>query len=157
MIKLILRKATIKDATKITEFNINMAKETENKNLDVSVVFEGVTALISDPHKGFYLVAEKSPLEIIGQLMVTFEWSDWRNKWFWWIQSVYIQHKYRNQKVFSDLYNFLHGLATNSDDVCGFRLYVEKENSSAKRVYTSLGLKRTTYELFESKLRTGLT
>jgi len=122
MIKLILRKATIEDASKITEFNINMAKETENKNLDMSIVFEGVTALISDPHKGFYLVAEKSPLEIIGQVMVTFEWSDWRNKWFWWIQSVYIQHKYRNQKVFSDLYNYLQELATNSDDVCGLRL-----------------------------------
>jgi ribosomal protein S18 acetylase RimI-like enzyme len=154
MTELIIRNALLKDLTKIVEFNLRMAKETENKNLDASAVHKGVRALINDPHKGFYLVAEKPDEGIVGQLMVTFEWSDWRNKWFWWIQSVYIQQKYRNQKVFSDLYNYLKELAMNSNNVYGIRLYVEKDNLSAKLAYTSLGLIKTSYEMFESRLGT---
>jgi ribosomal protein S18 acetylase RimI-like enzyme len=84
--------------------------------------------------------------------MVTYEWSDWRNAWFWWIQSVYIDPQYRGKRIYSQLYGFVKQKAAESGNVCGFRLYVEKENDHAQRVYEKLGMEATYYLMFEEKI-----
>lgn len=145
-----VRKAGFEDIEKITDHNFQMAKETENKTLDRTIVIDGVKAVIEDPSKGFYLVAEREDDKVVvGQLMITFEWSDWRNKCFWWIQSVYVDRRYRNQKIFTSLYEEIVRLIKSREDVCGLRLYVKAHNKSAKKVYEALGMNRTSYEIFE--------
>ena len=148
---MLIRKARFEDIERIADFNIKMAEETEGKKLDKNVVRRGVEAVIDDNHKGFYLVAEKTngDRRLVGQLMITFEWSDWRNKCFWWIQSVYVEGKYRNQNVFSHLYRSAIELAKSRKDIYGLRLYVEKHNENGKQVYESLGMKKTPYEVYE--------
>jgi len=148
---IVIRKAEPKDAESIADFNIRMAEETEGKRIDRDVAFKGVEAVIEDPHRGFYLVAEKRnvPAKIVGQLLITFEWSDWRNKYFWWIQSVYVDSKYRNKKIFYRLYRHIVEIAKYRKDVSGVRLYVEKHNKSAKKVYEALGMIETPYEMYE--------
>jgi len=144
-----IRKAELEDAENIADFNMRMAEETEGKKLGRATVLEGVKSVINDPNKGFYLVAEKVDSEIVGQLLITFEWSDWRNKCFWWIQSVYVPKKHRNQKIFSQLYRSVVEMAKRRGDVSGLRLYVERHNESAKRVYEALGMTKTSYEVYE--------
>jgi len=131
-----------------------MAKETEGKILEKNIVREGVRAVLNNKIKGFYLMAEDNngAKILAGQLMVTFEWSDWRNKNIWWIQSVYVDKKYRNKKVFSQLFRTVTNMALSEKSVSGLRLYVEKRNSSAKQVYESLGMKKTPYEIYEKFL-----
>lgn len=148
--KLVIRGAGLKDAETIADFNIKMAEETEGKRIEKDVVLEGVKAVLKDPHKGFYLVAEtrNDSAKIVGQLMITFEWSDWRNKNFWWLQSVYVDKNYRNQRVFSHLYERTIEMA-RQQDVFGLRLYVEKHNKSAKEVYDLLSMTKTSYEVYE--------
>ncbi|MEM3069039.1 MAG: N-acetyltransferase [Nitrososphaerales archaeon] len=148
---ILIRKAEMKDAERIADFNILMARETEGKELDKSIVLEGVKAVINDSHKGFYLVAEKTSnsKEIVGQLMVTFEWSDWRNKCFWWIQSAYVDKRFRKRGIFSRLYEHIVKMANLRSDVSGLRLYVEKYNETAKQVYESLGFMKTSYEIYQ--------
>ena len=133
---------------------LKLLRETEGKIIAKNVTREGARAVLVDELKGFYLVAEenKSSKKIIGQLMVTFEWSDWKNKNIWWIQSVYIDKKYRNKKVFSQLYKTVTKIALSKKNVGGIRLYVEKQNILAKRVYESLGMKKTPYEIYEKIL-----
>ena len=145
------RKATLKDVKRIADYNIQMARETEDKTLNRAEVLKGVKAVIDNPNKGFYLVAEKKDrkIGIIGQLMITFEWSDWRNKCFWWIQSVYVNKKFRNKKIFTSLYRAILRLAESRVDICGLRLYVEEHNKSAKKVYKTLGMNKTSYEVYE--------
>jgi GNAT superfamily N-acetyltransferase len=104
---IIIQRAEIKDAELISRFNIELAKETEDIELDNNVVLEGVKAVITNSDKGFYLIAKNVKDKIVGQLMVTFEWSDWRNKYFWWIQSVYVEKGYRKQKIFYNLFRRL--------------------------------------------------
>ena len=154
MILLLIRKAKHEDLEKIVYFNIKMAKETEGKILDKNIVQEGVKAVLNNKIKGFYLIAEdnKATKTLGGQLMVTFEWSDWRNKNIWWIQSVYVDKKYRNKKVFSQLYRTVTKMALSDGSVGGLRLYVEKHNNFAKQVYESLGMKKTSYEIYEKFL-----
>jgi GNAT superfamily N-acetyltransferase len=149
MKELIIRKAEIKDAEVIAEFNKKAARETEDMNLNFDVALGGTKAVINDPYKGFYLIAEIPETGIIGQLMVTFEWSDWRNKYFWWIQSVYVHKKYRKQKVFSRLHKQVIEMAKSIQNVCGVRLYVVKDNSTAKQVYEALDMQKTHYDIFE--------
>lgn len=147
-----IRKAVQTDIEEIADYNIQMAKETEDKRLYRASVLKGVKAVLEDPCKGFYLVAEEkrgTKNGIVGQLMITFEWSDWRNKWFWWMQSVYVDSKFRNQKIFTKLYKETLRLAKLDGDVCGLRLYVEEHNKSAKNVYKTLGITRTCYEMYE--------
>jgi ribosomal protein S18 acetylase RimI-like enzyme len=153
MTAIIVRKAELKDVEIIADFNKNLAAETEGKNLNRETVVKGVTAVIKDPHKGFYLVAETRTdiVQLIGQLMITFEWSDWRNQCFWWIQSVYVPKKFRKQRVFSELYQYVVKMAKRGN-VSELRLYVEKHNVSAKRVYKTLGMKKASYEIFEQEL-----
>jgi GNAT superfamily N-acetyltransferase len=143
-----IRRAESGDAGSLVDFNQKMALETEGKRLDEAVLSAGVRAVFSDSNKGFYVVAEDEG-SIVGGLLVTFEWSDWRNKWFWWIQSVYIVPEARGKSVYSWLYDFVKTEAAKRGDVCGFRLYVERENVHAIKVYEKLGMKNSIYYMFE--------
>lgn len=146
-----IRMAKAEDAPALVDFNQKMALETEGKHLDNDVLSKGVSAVFSDDRKGFYVVAE-SDSGIVGGLMVTYEWSDWRNGWFWWIQSVYIVPEARGTGLYSRLYEFVKQKAAAAGGVCGFRLYVEKENEHAQRVYTKVGMEETYYLMFEEKI-----
>jgi GNAT superfamily N-acetyltransferase len=129
-----------------------MAHETEGLQLDPQRVLAGTTALLRAPEKGAYFLAEVDnggTPEIAGQLLITYEWSDWRNGNFWWIQSVYVKEAFRGKGVFRALYRHVHELATATKDVCGLRLYVDAHNKTAQNSYERLGLKRTNYEIFE--------
>lgn len=133
------------------DFNQAMAMETEGKRLEPELISCGVKAVFSDERKGFYVAAENESGEVVGGLMVTFEWSDWRNAWFWWIQSVYILPEARGKKIYSRLYDFVKEKAKAQGGVCGFRLYVEKENENAQKVYERLGMDKTDYLMFEAE------
>jgi len=151
---LIIRKAKLEDLEGIVALNIQMSKETDTKIIDENVVREGVKAVLRNVVKGFYLIAEEeNNYKILaGQLMVTFEWSDWRNKNIWWIHNVYVDKKYRNKKVFSQLYRCAVKMASSERNVVVLRLYVEDYNVSAKQVYESFGMKKTSYEIYEISL-----
>lgn len=148
MKKINIRVARQVDVSLLVKFNQLMAWETEQKKLDEVVLSKGVSALITDDTKGFYLVAEYNN-EVVGSLMVTTEWSDWRNGVFWWIQSVYISPDYRRQGIYAQLYAQVKVLAEQQKNVCGFRLYVEKENFIAQKTYEKLGMEETHYLMYE--------
>ncbi|MFU8812237.1 MAG: GNAT family N-acetyltransferase [Balneolaceae bacterium] len=143
-----IRKATPGDAGSLIDFNIAMAMETEQKQLDRATIEPGVHALFSNPEYGFYLVAERGG-GIVGSLMITTEWSDWRNGLFWWIQSVYVLPGHRRQGIYRSMYQKVKELAGETSGVCGFRLYVEKENRVAQQTYRELGMEETPYKMFE--------
>ncbi len=129
-----------------------MALETERRQLDTGRVQQGVRALLNDPAKGIYFVAETGPdatRTVVGQLLLTYEWSDWRNGTFWWIQSVYVREAARGQGVFRALFQHVHDLARTTPGVCGLRLYMDAHNGRARQAYDRLGLKQTNYEMFE--------
>ena len=142
-----IRHATVQDATVIIENNKLLAKESENEILNPATVKQGVISLFSHPEKGFYLVAEKNDM-IVGQLMITYEWSDWRNTDIWWIQSVYIHKDYRKQGVFSSLFNEVRNQA-KKEKIPLLRLYVHKENTSAQQVYEKREMTKGTYIFYE--------
>jgi GNAT superfamily N-acetyltransferase len=141
-----IRTAKIRDAEAISEQNILLAKESENILLNPKIVLAGVKALLSDKNKGVYLVAEENDT-IIGQLMITFEWSDWRNKQIWWVQSVYVQKEWRKKGVFNLLLDYAHQKARRQQ-VAFLRLYMHKQNSSALKVYEKTGWKQEPYTVF---------
>lgn len=149
-----IRLARPGDARAITAFNAAMALETEGKRLFAEVIGAGVRALLRRPKAGFYLLAE-TKAEIAGVLMITTEWSDWRNGAFWWIQSVYVRPEFRRQGVYRRLYRHVQGLAKKDRRVCGFRLYVERENRRAQATYRALGMEKTRYRVFE-ELKPGV-
>ena len=144
-----IRPATIDDAPIVAEFNIAMALETEDLKLDQKTVILGVQHLIEHDELGFYLVAVLEG-KVVGTLLVTTEWSDWRNGVFWWIQSVYVHPSFRRQGIYRSLYEHVRNLAS-STNVCGFRLYVEKENRAAQQTYEKLGMHETHYRMYEQK------
>ncbi len=144
-----IRKADMHEAPAIARFNRQMAQETEGKKLPEELTLRGVKAVLKDAHKGFYLVAVTDDAAIVGQLLITFEWSDWRNGNFWWIQSVYVDPAYRQQKIFSRLFRHLKELARFHKEVVGLRLYVEKNNQLAKDIYERLDMIQTPYEMYE--------
>tara|TARA_R110002167_G_scaffold73496_3_gene206018 strand:- start:900 stop:1349 length:450 start_codon:yes stop_codon:yes gene_type:complete len=146
--KIKIRVANNSDVSSLVKFNQLMAWETEQKKLDQAILFKGVSALVADGNKGFYLVAEQND-EVVGSLMVTTEWSDWRNGVFWWVQSVYITADFRRQGIYAQLYAQVKALAEQQQNVCGFRLYVEKENIIAQKTYESLGMQPTHYLMYE--------
>ncbi|MBX7104784.1 MAG: GNAT family N-acetyltransferase [Gemmataceae bacterium] len=143
-----IRPATLADADIIAGFNVRIAAETEDKELDPATVGRGVRAILGDPNKGWYLVADRGG-EVVGQLAVTFEWSDWRDGWIWWIQSVYVKTEARGQGVFRSLYKSVMSRAKAAGDVVWIRLYVEHENSRAQATYRSVGMNPSGYEVFE--------
>ena len=144
-----IRHATIDDVDIIAEYNIAMALETEGMSLDLGRVKRGVRAVLHDPSKGFYVVGEIES-RVVGQMMVTFEWSDWRNGVFWWIQSVYVHPDHRRLSMFTQLYRQVERSAKETDDVCGLRLYVEHENAIAQSTYQHLGMTETVYKVYET-------
>ena len=152
--QLVIRQAEARDADTLAAFNSAMAFETEGKRLRDAVVGAGVRRLLADAQLGFYLVAEAEGATV-ASLMVTTEWSDWRNGRFWWIQSVYVRPEWRRRGVFSALYAHVLRAAAEQPDVCGLRLYVERENHAAQATYRSLGMEETDYLLFE-QLKAGV-
>ena len=145
-----VRNAVRSDIGKIVQFNMLMAEETEDKKLDKEVLTAGVNAVFDDASRGCYLVAEIEG-EVVGSLLITFEWSDWRNGVFWWVQSVYVSAEYRRQGVFREMYKEVRKRAVDTKGVCGCRLYVERDNSRAQSTYITLGFEKTPYILFEDE------
>ncbi|TAK93510.1 MAG: GNAT family N-acetyltransferase [Verrucomicrobia bacterium] len=136
------------DAATIADFNCRLAWETERRKLNPARINPGVHALLRDPARGIYFLAEVGGV-IVGQTMITYEWSDWRNGNFWWIQSVYVLPAFRQQGVFRGLFNHVHKLAKRDRSVCGLRLYMHAENARARRTYERLGWRHTEYEIFD--------
>lgn len=143
----LLRAATALDADTLAEFNQAMALETEDKHLDAATVNAGVRAVIDQPARGFYLLAERDG-QVVGGLMVTFEWSDWRNADFWWIQSVYVRPDARRQGIYAALYREIEARA-RAAGACGLRLYVENDNANATATYERLGMSDAHYRVME--------
>lgn len=146
-----VRIGQIRDVGTLVDFNAAMAQETEGKTLSRSRVSAGVNTVMQNPGHGFYVVAEKAGA-IAGSLMVTREWSDWRNSEFWWIQSVYVKPEFRRQGIYRKLYEFVHAKALEQGNVCGFRLYVEQGNTVAQQTYRDLGMAETVYKMYEQEL-----
>jgi GNAT superfamily N-acetyltransferase len=148
-VSLTIRRATPADEGVLVAFNAALAWETEHKRLRPEVLTPGVRAVFADPARGFYTVALDGRGETVGQMMVTFEWSDWRNGWFWWVQSVYVREDARRGGVFRALYKEIERQAAADPGVIGLRLYVERENTRARATYASLGMTETTYGMME--------
>ena len=148
-----IREAAPSDTDVIADYNLHLAFETEARRLNAERVRAGVAALLQDAAKGIYYLAEiqeNDELPIVaGQLLITYEWSDWRNGNFWWIQSVYVKKEFRAIGIFTALFEHVNALAAAKRDVCGLRLYMEAENKTARRTYERIGFARTSYEVFE--------
>lgn len=143
-----IRIATAADIAIIAANNSAMAEETEGRRLDAETLRSGVSRLLSDSTRGVYYLAERDG-NVVGQLLITREWSDWRDGWFWWIQSVYVTPDARRQGVYRALHEHVHAEARKRPDVCGIRLYVDQDNARAQQVYERLGMKRSGYRLYE--------
>ncbi|MEC9308974.1 MAG: GNAT family N-acetyltransferase [Chloroflexota bacterium] len=146
-----VRTANTYDIDNVVSFNCDMAFETEGIMLDQKKLVLGVSAVLLDPDLGFYLVAEVEN-DVIGQLMITKEWSDWRNSMFWWIQSVFVKPEYRRIGVYTALHVKVLDMAKEETNVCGVRLYVDRENTVAKQTYSQLGMSHSNYDMFEIAL-----
>ncbi len=149
--KIHVRFAKEEDIDYIIKFNKEMAFETESITLSYQKLKDGVSAVFKDKNKGFYIVAENDG-NLVGQALITFEWSDWRNAFFWWIQSVYVVPEYRRAGIFRSIFEQIKTISKGASNVCGLRLYVEKNNTVAKRVYENLGMKESHYDLYEMML-----
>ncbi len=145
-----IRKGKSSDLSALVQFNQAMALETEGLELADYPLTTGVETLLAHQDKGFYLVAEINN-EIVGSLMVTFEWSDWRANNYYWIQSVYIRPENRRQGIYSKLYQAVKDIAEAEGGAASFRLYVEKENSNAQKTYQALGMQESYYLMYEQK------
>ena len=143
-----VRRATPADTELIVDFNRLLARESEGKELDPDLLRAGVAAGLADPAKALYFVAEEAGT-VVGQMMITTEWSDWRNGWFWWIQSVYVRPEARQRGVFRALYEHVGQLARTDPTVIGLRLYVDRENHAAQQTYQRLGMEWTNYLVLE--------
>ena len=147
-ISILCREGKSSDATAIVEFQIAMAKETEEVDLDRATVIRGVDAVFAEPAHGRYFVAEIDR-QVVASLMLTYEWSDWRNAVVWWIQSVYVRPELRGRRVYASLYEHVQTLAIEDASVCGIRLYVDRRNGRAQDVYKRLGMNGEHYQVFE--------
>jgi len=143
-----IRQATKDDAHNITDFQANMAMETENVRLDATILAEGLKRLLEDPAKGKYYVAEDDG-EVVGCMMITYEWSEWRCGTVLWIQSVYIKPSHRGKGVFKRMYQHMQNLVTPESGYRGIRLYVDKTNAAAQKVYERLGMNGEHYQVYE--------
>ena len=146
-----VRKANHADAQLIASFAAAMALETEGNTLDIEIARQASEAVLRDPLLGFYLVAVKSE-EPVGSLLITFEWSDWRNAMRWWIQSVFVVSTHRGTGVYRQLYKEVQRLAQQAGNVCGVRLYVEQNNCTAQTTYRKLGMTQAPYLIFEAEI-----
>lgn len=148
---LTIRTATEADVETLASFNEAMARETERKTLDPETVRAGVRALITGEQRGFYLLAERDG-SVVGSLMITTEWSDWRNGDFWWIQSVYVRPEARREGIYTTMHDRVKAMASDDPSVCGIRLYVERGNAAAQATYQALGMQQTSYRLYEEMI-----
>jgi GNAT superfamily N-acetyltransferase len=148
MAKILVRTATLEDTEFLVGGNASMALETEARTLDTHTLRAGVCAVFDNPARGFYLIAEIDG-QPAGQMLITYEWSDWRNGAFWWIQSVYTLPESRGRGVFKALYAHVESLARENGGVCGLRLYVEAHNQRAQAAYKRCGMKESVYRMFE--------
>lgn len=144
----VVREATLADLPVIARFNLAMAAESEAKQLDPATVEAGVHRALTDPACGRYFVAEIDRV-VVGQTMITMEWTDWRNGWFWWIQSVYVDPAFRGRGIFTAIYRHIRMLARATMTSRGLRLYVERDNAAAIRRYKQLGMREARYLLYE--------
>lgn len=142
------REATAQDIPYLIDFQLKMALETENITLEISELTQGIQKLFKDPTKGKYYVAVDKD-EPIGCLMTTFEWSDWRNGMVLWIQSVYVEKNFRGKGVYKMMYEFIRQMVEESADLRGIRLYVDKTNLGAQKVYENLGMNGEHYTVYE--------
>jgi GNAT superfamily N-acetyltransferase len=145
-----IRKANKYDIEVIANNNILLASETENIIIDFKTVYNGIKNVIEDKTKGFYLVYEINN-NIIGQLMITYEWSDWKNRFIWWIQSVYVDESYRKKGVFTALIKQIKELA-KKNNIKNLKLYVNKNNINAKKVYKGIGMSKDLYDIYKINL-----
>jgi ribosomal protein S18 acetylase RimI-like enzyme len=140
--------AEMHDTETLVQFQLAMAQESEGTQLEYVTVSEGVKNAIEDESKAIYLIARNEDNEAIGSLMLTTEWSDWNNARYYWIQSVYVHPEFRRQGVFRELFEFARVIAEN-DNAGALRLYVDKENIVAQKVYQSLGMHDSHYLMYE--------
>jgi len=145
---LVIEEARIGDLNTLVEFQLKMAMETEELQLDREILSKGVIAVYEDPTKARYFVARIEE-RVVGMLMITLEWSDWRNGWVWWIQSVYVEQEFRKDGVFRSLYSYIRNVVENSDSIRGLRLYVDKRNIKAQKVYDAIGMTGEHYTTYE--------
>ena len=145
-----IRNGNENDTAMLAAFNTAMAWETEQKRLVPEAIEQGVRRMFSNPELGFYTIIEVDGVAA-GALMITTEWSDWRNGIFWWIQSVYIEPGHRRKGLFSMLYQYIRDKATEDSSVCGIRLYVERQNEGAQATYLKAGMIETQYRLYEEE------
>lgn len=162
------RRAKPADTERIAAFQQAMALETEGKTLDPETLRQGIAAVFQDPRKGFYIVAAASvdagggaddahaqaveAQQVVGSLLITYEWSDWRNATFWWIQSVYVHPDWRRRGVYRSMYAYVLDAVNARKDICGIRLYVERANAVAQQTYANLGMRKSHYDLYEIDL-----
>ena len=145
---ILVRRAVAADLDTLARFNAAMAVETEGKTLIADTLRAGVRAVLDNAALGFYLLAEIGGRPA-GQLLITAEWSDWRNAWFWWIQSVYVAPEFRRRGVYRALEAEVRQQALAAGNICGLRLYVDRDNRAAQQVYVSLGMSLSHYDLYE--------
>ena len=145
----VIRDATRADIAFLADCNMAMARESEQKLLAREVLTRGIVAVFDHPERGFYLVAERDGTRV-ASLLITHEWSDWRNGGWWWIQSVYVMPDARRAGVFRTMYREVDARAHRAEGVIGLRLYVEKENTGAQATYAALGMEPAYYSLFQS-------
>lgn len=151
--RLLIRPARPDDVEVLVGFSAAMALETEGRQLDRDRLRQGTRAVFDSPVRGFYIVAEwpdPAGVKVVGQLLITFEWSDWRNATFWWIQSVYVDPAWRRKGIYRAMHRYVLSQAHARPDVCGLRLYVEGENQEAQTVYQRVGLMPSGYQVFEN-------
>jgi GNAT superfamily N-acetyltransferase len=146
-----IRKATMGDVAAVADLSIRLGEETGHGDLELQVVSRGVKAVVKDPHKGFYLLADQGG-EAVGMMLVTKEWNDWRNQQYWWVTRAYVRERVRGSGVFSNLYRFLREMALSERGVAGLRLYLEGTDETTRAIYESLGLVRSAYDLYEDDL-----
>jgi GNAT superfamily N-acetyltransferase len=147
-----VRLAKPEDAAMISSFSAAMALETEGRRLDLDRLHDGTIALLESPDRGFFMVAELEQADarrLLGQLMITYEWSEWRNGAFWWIQSVYVDPAWRRKGVYRRLHDTVVAIGKADTTMCGIRLYVARDNQAAQTVYRRVGLTPSKYDVYE--------
>jgi GNAT superfamily N-acetyltransferase len=144
----VYRDARPGDAPAIVDFQVKMARETEELDLDRAICSRGVVAVFRDPALGRYYVAVADG-RVIASLLITFEWSDWRNGTVWWIQSVYVVADFRRRGVYAGLYGHVRTMVQEDENIRGIRLYVDERNTPAQQVYRRLGMHGEHYRVFE--------